>query len=232
MNSKALAASLILSTLFCTSCSSSEEPSSGPLGDSEQEKAREAKKATLSPFEGEHENLRSGDTAVWREGLELTISDVHIVPNQSRRAAEETRKKQKAQGIKAKKSLAEQGPLELVVFDWTVTNNGRIPVRFYGSLPCEALGPNGVRLPPTGAIAEEQSETVKARPLDQPLEPGQTREGVESLAPPTESTTFEIVCAHPPEQGGKPSIAQIPAQSKASWIIDVSNLEFRDVGGP
>lgn len=99
-------------------------------------------------------------------------------------------------------------------------------------MPCEALDPNGVSVPHSSGIAEEQSETAQIRPLEQPLEPGQTRTGVYSYAPPTEGTTFEIVCAHPPQQGGRPNIAQPPDQGKASWSIDIAELEFRDVSQP
>ena len=189
-------------------------------------------KTTPSPFEGEHENLQSGDTAIWRQGLELTITDVHISPNQSRATAEKSRKAQEARGKEAKKSLAEEGPEQLVVYTLSVQNNGQAPINFGGGVPCEALDPNGVSLPPSGGISEEQSKTAKTRPLEQPLEPGQARTGVYSFAPPTEGTTFEIVCAHPPQSGGKPNIAQIPEQGKASWSINVSELEFRDVRGP
>jgi len=199
----------------------------------EKKKAQRAEeKTTASPFEGEHEDLQSGDTAIWRQGPELTISDIHVAPNLSRQQAEEDRKKQEAQGKEAKnKSPAEQYPPELVVFSWTVTNNGQTPIMFNGELPCEGLDSNGVMLP-SGGIAAEQSESARARPLAQPLESGQTREGVGSRGTPPNSTTFEIVCAHPPQQGGKPNIAQIPDQGKASWVADVSELEFRDVGGP
>lgn len=33
-----------------------------------------------------------------------------------------------------------------------------------------------------------------------------------------------------PQQGGKPNIAQIPDQGKASWSIDASALESRSLG--
>ena len=51
------------------------------MSEAEKERGQKGPQQT-SPFEGEHENLESGDAAVWREGLELTISDVHLAPNQ------------------------------------------------------------------------------------------------------------------------------------------------------
>jgi hypothetical protein len=159
----------------------------------------------------------------------MSIYDVHIAPNQNRIMAEKSREAQEAQGIQSEKTPMEDGPAELVVFGWVITNNEQSPVRFNSSLPCEALDSNGVRLPPSsGGMAEEQRKTTQTRPLEQPMEPGQTREGVESLSPPSEGTTFEIVCAHPPPQGGKPVIAQLPDEAKASWSIDISGLESRE----
>lgn len=216
MSRKALTTGLFLVSLFCVSCGVFSGSSGEEWG------------TPTSPFEGEHENLRSGDTAVWREGLEMSIYDVHIAPNQSRLIAEKSRKAQEARGNESEESPSENAPAELVVFGWTITNNEQLPVKFNGSLPCEALDPNGVRLPPSGGFAEEQNKTIQTRPLEQPMEPGQTREGVESLSPPVEGTTFEIVCAHPPQQGGKPSIAQLADQAKVSWSIDISGQEPRE----
>jgi hypothetical protein len=68
------------------------------------------------------------------------------------------------------------------------------------------------------------------RPLEQPLEPGQKREDINSVAPPTEGDTFEIVCVQPPRSGGGPGktkVADAPETSKASWRIDTTALERR-----
>ena len=94
----------------------------------------------------------------------MTISDLHLAPNKSRQSAQKSRESQEKRGKEAKKSPAEEGPEQLGVFSLTVTNNEQIPVRLNGSLPCEALNPNGVSVTLSGGIAEEQSETAKLGP--------------------------------------------------------------------
>jgi hypothetical protein len=109
-------------------------------------------------------------------------------------------------------------------------------VTFGGDLPCEALDENGLVSPPGrgGSRPEQQERQAKGptNPLEQPLEPGQEREVWRSVAPPTEGTTIEIVCVQPPRsghQGGKPKVALAAEGVKASWLINVPDLERRGV---
>ena len=163
-----LGLALVLALWLSAACGggSSQEEQASEEENAKQEKAKKGEeKTTPSPFEGEHENLQSGDTSVWREGLELTISDVHLAPNQSRASAQKSRESQEKRGKEAKKSPAEEGPLQLVVFSWTVANNGQIPVNFGGSLPCEGLDPNGACSLPAGASLQSRAKRPKRDPL-------------------------------------------------------------------
>ncbi len=155
-----------LALWLTAACGGSSQKEQAPEKESaEQENAQKGEEKTTSgPFEGEHENLQSGDTAVWREGLELTISEIHLAPNQSHQSAQKSRESQEKRGKEAKKSPAEEGPEQLGVFSLTVTNNEQIPVRLNGSLPCEALNPNGVSVPPAEASPRSKARRQKLDP--------------------------------------------------------------------
>ena len=60
-----------------------------PPEESEKEGAADKTKGKASPFVGEHTDLGDGDTAMWNAGMTVTISDIRIEPNESRRQAEE-----------------------------------------------------------------------------------------------------------------------------------------------
>ncbi len=183
-----------------------------------------------SPFAGEHENLQSGDTAEWNEGMKITVEDTHIATNESRRLAEENVEKGRG-GEGAKKSPALKGPERLIAFSWTITNDGQIPINFGGQLPCTALDQNGIELPRgEGSTAEEMANPKASNAnniLEQPLEPGQTRTGVVSIPVP-DTGVAEFICVHPPQRGGRPNIAQIPEAGRATWILDPAELEVRE----
>ncbi len=190
-----------------------------------------------SVFEGEHTDLSNGDTAVWSNGLELTISDVHVAPNEGKAIVQRAEATTPGWDKDPKgKSKVENEPDELIVYRWHIENNGSDTIRFGGSFPCEFLDENGVALGPGGApggTTREQMEELKAkspRLLEQPVEPGKEREAIGSVAPPTEGTTIEIVCVQPPRAGGGPGktkVAEASEHFKASWLIDVSELERR-----
>jgi hypothetical protein len=219
-----------------------------------QQKAKNMEKGQAPVFEGEHENLQSGDTATWGNGLSMTVSDVHISPNEGRQEDLERMQKQKAKEEEAKaagkkvppqdeeKEAAKmretlEEPEELIAFHWHIENNGTETVNLGGDLPCEALDENGVAAPGGKAASrperqERQAQKAKGlqRVLEQPLEPGQEREVWRSVVPPIQGDTIEIVCVQPPRASGGPGkakVAQAPDGSKASWLIDVSELERR-----
>ncbi len=199
-----------------------------------QEKAKNMEQGPQTPeaFEGgEHTDLSSGDTAVWSNGLELTIYDVQVAPNEGKAIVQRAEATTPGRGKDPKgKSEVEDEPDELIVYRWYIENNGSDTIRFGGGFPCEHLDENGVALRPGGTTREQMKERkVKSpRPLEQPLEPGQKREDINSVAPPTEGTTFEIVCVQPPRAGtGKANVAGAPESSKASWRIDTTALKRR-----
>jgi hypothetical protein len=222
-----------------------EEEAAEEAGVEEAQKPQE-KTSAPSPFEGEHEDLQPADAAVWREGLEITISDVHLAPNQRKVEALQRWEKDKAREAEMKARGRDpvgrdpnwqppevDQPDELVVYQWTVANSGQQTITSGAEgLPCEYVDENGYTLRPvTGATEKEMAESKQKgtqNPFSQPLEPGRRREGTDNLSPPTEGTTIEIICAYPPQQGGAPKIGQLPAQGKANWVIDVPSLERRE----
>jgi hypothetical protein len=172
---------------------------------------------TPEVFEGEHVDLEPGDTAVWLNGMELTISDVYITPNESKALRQKAEARDKENREKGKepppgpKSKAEDEPDDLVVYHWVIENNGAEPIRFNSDFPCEFLDENGVALRNGGTTAEQmrQHRAKGPRPLEQTVEPGQRREDVGNVAPPTEGTTIEIVCIQPPRAGGGPGRTKV-----------------------
>lgn len=85
-------------TIGCGGGSSQKEQAPEKESAEQENTQKGEEKITPSPFEGEHENLQPSDTAVWWEGLELTIADVHLAPNQSRVSAQKSRESQERQG--------------------------------------------------------------------------------------------------------------------------------------
>jgi len=197
-----------------------------PPEESEKEGAAEKTKGKASPFVGEHTDLGDGDTATWNAGMTITISDIRIEANESRRQAEENL----AKGRGGEKSPALKGPAELIAFRWTVANQGEAPLNFGGQLPCTALDANGVELQHTPGLIAEQIPNVGTKRTDeilrQPLEPGQTRSGLTSVELPT-TETAQLVCVHPPQQGGRVNVGAIPEQGRATWNLDPATLPRR-----
>jgi hypothetical protein len=193
-----------------------------------------------SAFVGEHENLKPGDAAEWNAGMTITVEDAYIAPNERRRAAEERQASREAKAKEGRKvgedtkGKTEPGldePEQLIGLSWTIANDGQIPINFNGALPCTALDANGISL----RRSEGQTPEQMARPsgentsntLRQPLEPGQTRTGLESIPIP-DAGVAEFICVHPPQQGGEPKIEQIPETGRATWILDPAELEVRE----
>ncbi len=78
------------------------------LSPAEKEAGKKGPPQQTSPFEGQHENLGSGDTAVWTSGLELTISDVYVAPNEHKalmQKAEARDEENRAKGKEVKSLL-------------------------------------------------------------------------------------------------------------------------------
>jgi len=205
-----------------------EEVVQAPPRDEAEARADEAKKkaaeagAKASPFEGEHTDLESGDTATWNDGLGITISDIHTAPNETRRKAEEN----VAKGKGGEKSPSLKGPEELIAFTYTVTNDGERPINFNGEIPCAGLDANGLELKGGGRTAEQEGDKPYGEILKQPLEPGQTRSGTISIEKP-DTDAAEYVCVHPPQQGGQVNVGQIPEQGRAVWTLDPAGLPRR-----
>jgi hypothetical protein len=179
-----------------------------------------------TPFEGEHTDLGDGDTATWNAGMAITVSDIHIATNENRRLAEEN----VAMGRGGEKSPALRGPEELIAFSWTITNEGETPINFSGRLPCTGLDVNGVELSGQGLTAEQMPNTGPKRTeeiLKQPLEQGQTRSGIASMAVP-DAGIAEWVCVQPPQQGGPVNVGVVPEQGKATWTLDPATLPRRN----
>ncbi len=189
-----------------------------------------------SAFAGEHQNLEPGETAEWNAGMKITIEDAYIAPNERRRQAEERAAKLEAKAKEGKavpegkKEPALEEPERLIGFSWTITNDGQMTINFRGVLPCTALNENGIELSRArGSTAEQMARPPGENTLNilqQPLEPGQTRSGLESIPLP-DTGVAELVCVHPPQQGGDPGIAQMPETAKATWILDPAELEQR-----
>jgi hypothetical protein len=245
-----LVGALLLLPIFVFACGGAEET---PVESAEEEAGVEevAKPEPESPaptpapqFESEHVDLESGDTATWRNGFAMTISEVHISPNASKQEIQQKQEENRASFERPEKKSPpppdspspnpiEERPDELIAYHWHVQNAGTEPVYFRSQLPCEALDENGIALQNTqGSSAPEREGKAKAGPkvLEQPLESGQEREGWSSVIPPTEDNTFKIVCVQPPRAGqqtGGPKIAEAPETFKASWLINVPSLERR-----
>lgn len=215
-------------------------PYQAPPRDAEEAASDEAKRkaaeagAKATPFEGEHENLEDGDTATWNSGLTITISEIYTAPNETRRKAEENQAREEAKakekGVQPKgKSPALDDPEQLIGLTYTVTNEGEAPINFNGELPCTGLDSNGIELRGGGLTAEQSGGAYKpyGEILKQPLEQGQTRSGVLSIPTP-DSGVAEFVCVHPPQQGGRVNVGQIPEQGRANWILDPAILPRRD----
>lgn len=199
-----------------------QEKNEDLVADGAKKKAAEGgDKAT--PFEGEHTDLGDGDTATWNTGMTITVSDIRIEPNESRRLAEEN----VAQGRGGEKSPALEGPEELIAFSWTITNEGQTPINFSGQLPCTALDANGIELSQVQGLVADQIPNVGSKRTDeilrQPLEQGQTRSGIASISTPGAGVA-EWICVHPPQQGGRVNVGGIPEQGRATWILDPATL--------
>ncbi len=193
---------------------------------SEEEDKKKAAPAKATPFEGEHTDLGDGDMATWNTGMTITISDIRVEPNESRRKAEEN----VVTGKGGEKSPALNGPEELVAFSWTVTNHGESPLNFGGQLPCTVLDANGLEMPQTPGLVAEQIPNIGPKRTDeilrQPLEQGQTRSGLTSAALPS-TEEAELVCVHPPQQGGRVNVGAMPEQGRATWNLDPAALPRR-----
>ena len=203
--------------------------------ESEEEKATdETKKETAkadvkaSPFEGEHTDLADGDTATWNAGMAITISDIHIAANETRRLAEENVAKSRG----GEKSPGLDGPEELLQYSYTITNEGEVPLNFNGQLPCSALDANGIELKVGRGLTAEQTPRLNPDAkqnneiLKQPLEQGQTRSGIVAIPLP-DAGTAELICVHPPQRGGPVNVGGIPEQGRATWPLDPANLSRR-----
>ncbi len=224
---------VLLATALLGGCGGQETPAEQAEEEAGvEEVAKEEPKGQTQPqsaFAGEHENLQPGDTAELNAGMRITIEDVHIALNETRRMAEENVEKGRG-GEGARKSPSLKGPERLIAFSWTTMNEGQIPINFRGVLPCKGLDQNGIELSMGAGSTAEQSGNPKVRAnelLEQPLEPGQTRSGLASMEIP-DTGVAEFVCVHPPQQGGEPNIAQIPEAGRATWVLDPAELEFRE----
>lgn len=177
----------------------SEETSTSPAT---KEETTKTTSEAASAFEGEHEGLKDGDTATWRTGLRLTVSDVHRGTNTV------TTGKSKSEGAEVVVAR-----LDIDNSDSDKTFTPRPP----GAYPCAGVSESGVPLRNPG-MAEESRATVNA--LQTPIEPGQRRTAFVSFALPPAGETMEIRCSAP---GSDP--LNVPPGSRATWPVgDPSTL--------
>lgn len=209
----------------CGGQETGQAPPKSEVGTDDTKKQAEQK---ASPFEGEHTNLADGDTATWNAGMAITVSDIHVAANETRRLAEENAERG-SEG--AKKSPSLNDPEELISFSYTITNEGQTPLNLSGQLPCDVLDANGVELK-SGGLTAEQTPRLNPdyRPnnelLRQPLEQGQTRSGIESVEVP-DSGAAELICVYPSQRGGEVNVGNIPEEGRATWVLDPATLPRR-----
>jgi hypothetical protein len=162
---------------------------------------------TASVFEGEHEDLEMGQTADWRSGFHLRLSDAHLAtanPDPQQRKA------------------GHSGDLALVV-QAEIWNDGQTPVQFKGSYPCAARDPNGIPLQGESGVPEVFQAP---RVFSTPLEPGQERAAPMGFTLPQEGSEMTLKCSLAYATGASNTMLgpEPPAGATATWNVDTSEL--------
>jgi hypothetical protein len=194
------AVALTSSALSVTGCAG--------VGEDEPAEKTEPQKAPRrdNVFEGAHENLEMGDTALWQRGFRLRLSDARLGTSTA---------------------SAREGNPALVV-QMEAWHEGQSPILLAHRV-CDAVAQNGTVLETTSTA---ETQEVPPTPPDSTLEPGQERSAPLAFELPSTSgsgvVTLRCSLAYATTgQGLGGSGKQPPPGALATWTVDTSNLSRR-----
>ena len=148
-------------------------------------------------FEGKHEDLEAGETAVWTNGYRVTIANP-IMSNVINRP-----------------TLPDAGEPALVL-DLTVDNTqGTVPIEMK-MRHCEGQNVNGEMLKPVTTL---ENTNQKQRIGQAPLEPGQVRSERIALLLVGDTSEVTIICSPGYSSGATNHDSVPPKNISASWKI-------------
>ncbi len=190
-----------------------QSPQEGWATASPERKAElQAEAQRAGAFEGKREDLEMGDTAHWRSGFHLRLSNPHLARCRTERCLPQT---QTSQG-------ADWGKPALVV-QLEMWYDGQGTIELDGGLPCAARDLNGVPLQSTRAVPEvNQGPQI----FSTPLEPGQERSKAIAYQLPKQGSEVTLKCSLAYATGVSTILfgPEPPREDTATWTVDVSEL--------
>lgn len=158
-------------------------------------------------FTGEHENLKMGDTADWRMGFHLRLSNPHRVLG----PPDPKQKRPRYSGTPG------------VVMQVEVWNDGEETVPLKSNL-CSARDENGFPLKMTSAVRE----VYKSGPpvYSTPLEPGQERSSPQAYELPQSGATMTFECSLAYGTGDMNILMEPepPKEATVAYTLELSSL--------